>query len=118
MGNKEERYKSFLEDYTYFDKVEIEEKKDEAIENIFIDLCNYWVEEWKDFDVQEIKNILENVNIFIKNIALKYLLEKGYEIEDILFLLGGHINKENLFDFNNEYLKDQTKNKKYKYLGK
>lgn len=104
-----------VEEYGYeefLDKFGIGNDPNKPLEEYVVHYCNHTAEDREDFDLWEFGKHYEVFNILCRNLAVKHLEEKGYDISNCVEMFSGIIQTyDSLFKFDVE-------TRKYKYIGK
>ncbi len=106
MESNEERYKKFIEKYAH------EEDSNKTLEKVIIDYCDYVMGDFEDFELWEMEQSFKNFDILCRNLAIKHLEEKGFNIDNCLAMFNGNYYNS-LFAYNGDKNGSKTL-----YIGK
>ena len=107
MESREERYKNFLNKHI------LEEDSSKTLEKALVDFCEKVMENHEDYEMWEYERDFNAFNVLCRNLAIKHLEEKGFDIMNCVDMFGGIGGNyyNSLFEYNEE-------EENYKYIGK
>lgn len=84
------KYEDFVKDSMLVDEADCTK----PIEELFVEYCEYIANNINDFEIGEIRSVLSRVDEVAKNIAIKHLQEKGYNLENVGYVLNTSLYDE------------------------
>lgn len=107
MESREERYKNFLT------KLIFEEDDSKSLEEALVDFCESVMDNHEDYEMWEYERDFNAFNVLCRNLAVKHLEEKGFDIGNCVDMFGGIGG-----NYYNSLFELDEKENKYKYVGK